>query len=374
TWGYDAFDNIQDGIDGVRASTVHVAAGNYTGFTFAGRDGLEILGAPGAVVNSGCTAFPNIMAWVDSSTNIRIDGLEFDGSSLIGNPHYGICFANDSTGDISNVYVHDLEALSNSPGVWIETDATTVNISGALISHCDIGIDADSGRVNIDDCQISSCTHNAGYGVLVESGADVEISGCCMIRYNKYGIRVNGGTLKANGNWISNNTSYGLYNASSSIVDAKNNYWGAVNGPSYCGNPFSTSGDNVYDGGVNVDVVPWLDASCPGGNSVAPNADFVGTPTSGLPGLEVAFTDLSAGTLGCDILTRAWTFGDGGTADVQDPTHTYNKPGRYTVSVTITDELGLSDKETKAKYIAVLELEEEEAAPAEPAKMVVCYL
>jgi len=372
-FGYNAFATIQDGIDGVRGSTVHVAVGTYAGFNFTGRDGLEILGEAGAVVNSACAADAGTLAYVDNSTNTLIDGLEFNGSSLNVTSEYGIRFLNGSTGIISNVNVHHLRAGTTGTGIHINTNTTTVNISGAQIANCDIGIIAVSGRVNIDGCTISNCTTNAGYGVRVESGADVEISGCCKIHHNIKGIRVDSsGTLTANGNSIYSNSGFGIQNGSASTADAEDNWWGDAEGPNCITNPFyPTSGDAI---GGDVDYVPWLDAACDaGGKSVGPNADFVGTPTSGLPGLEVAFTDLSTGTQGCDISSRDWDFGDGGTADVQDPTHTYNKAGRYTVSLTIEDELGLKDTETKTKYIKIAKPVTKGALPA-PADFAASYL
>jgi len=40
------------------------------------------------------------------------------------------------------------------------------------------------------------------------------------------------------------------------------------------------------------------------------------------------------------IATTAWNFGDQGTADGPDATHTYNAAGTYTVTLTVTDNLG----------------------------------
>jgi len=41
--------------------------------------------------------------------------------------------------------------------------------------------------------------------------------------------------------------------------------------------------------------------------------------------------------------TYAWDFGDGGTSTAEEPTYTYTAAGTWTVSVTVTDELGLED-------------------------------
>jgi len=79
-----------------------------------------------------------------------------------------------------------------------------------------------------------------------------------------------------------------------------------------------------------------------------PTAAFSGTPTSGCAPLEVCFTDASTGT----PTSWSWAFGDGGTSGAQNPCHTYNAPGSYTVSLTVTNACG-SDNETKAGYLQV---------------------
>jgi PKD repeat protein len=78
--------------------------------------------------------------------------------------------------------------------------------------------------------------------------------------------------------------------------------------------------------------------------------DFSATPTSGVAPLDVDFTNLSTG----DYDTCSWDFGDGGTSsECEPPTYTYNTPGVYTVSLTITG--GADFTETKTDYITVYE-------------------
>jgi uncharacterized delta-60 repeat protein len=81
-----------------------------------------------------------------------------------------------------------------------------------------------------------------------------------------------------------------------------------------------------------------------------PVADFSGTPTTGYRPLTVQFTDASTG----NITSRSWSFGDGGTSTAQNPSHTYNATGTYTVSLTVTGPGG-ADTETKTGYIVVIE-------------------
>lgn len=81
---------------------------------------------------------------------------------------------------------------------------------------------------------------------------------------------------------------------------------------------------------------------------IAPVADFSGTPTSGNAPLTVAFADLSTNT----PTSWLWDFGDGQTSTSQNPSHTYQSPGAYTVSLTATNAAG-SDARTKTNYISV---------------------
>lgn len=77
-------------------------------------------------------------------------------------------------------------------------------------------------------------------------------------------------------------------------------------------------------------------------------ANFIAFPSSGNAPLTVSFTDQSIGSL----TSWLWNFGDGGTSTDQNPTHTYNTPGTYTVSLRVSNAYG-SDTETKDNFIQV---------------------
>jgi|GEM_PF-423573 len=84
------------------------------------------------------------------------------------------------------------------------------------------------------------------------------------------------------------------------------------------------------------------------GAGPAPEAGFSAEPTSGPVSLEVQFTDESTG----DVTSWSWDFGDDGTSTEQNPTHTYQNVGTYTVSLTVANPTG-SDTETRESYITV---------------------
>jgi PKD repeat protein len=79
------------------------------------------------------------------------------------------------------------------------------------------------------------------------------------------------------------------------------------------------------------------------------NADFVGSPTSGIAPLTVSFSDLSTGS----ITSWQWDFGDGASSTEQNPSRLYSIAGVYRVALTVSDGVA-SDTETKDGYVTVL--------------------
>ncbi|MFC2000236.1 ABC transporter substrate-binding protein [Chloroflexota bacterium] len=77
-------------------------------------------------------------------------------------------------------------------------------------------------------------------------------------------------------------------------------------------------------------------------------ADFTGSPLSDEESIQVQFTDKSLG----EIDTWEWDFGDGSTSTEQNPSHTYDAIGEYTVTLKVTGPKGW-DSETKSNYIKV---------------------
>jgi PKD repeat protein len=82
--------------------------------------------------------------------------------------------------------------------------------------------------------------------------------------------------------------------------------------------------------------------------SGAPNAAFAGSLVSGNAPFTVNFTDQSTG----NSTSWTWDFGDGSNSTQQNPAHTYNALGDYTVQLTATNACG-SDAEIKTNYIHV---------------------
>jgi len=82
--------------------------------------------------------------------------------------------------------------------------------------------------------------------------------------------------------------------------------------------------------------------------STSPVAAFSASPTSGNAPLKVKFTDKSTGS----PTSWKWSFGDGKTSTSKNPSYTYSKAGKYTVSLTVKNAAGSNTKTIK-NYIVV---------------------
>jgi PKD repeat protein len=85
-------------------------------------------------------------------------------------------------------------------------------------------------------------------------------------------------------------------------------------------------------------------------STIAVKADFYGSPTTGVAPLIVQFTNLSTG----NISDYEWDFGDGSTISTeQNPSHTYENAGTYSMSLTVTGSNGTKDTKVKESYIII---------------------
>ncbi len=109
------------------------------------------------------------------------------------------------------------------------------------------------------------------------------------------------------------------------------------------------SGTNVKTGFITVTAAP-----------AAPVASFSADMTSGDSPLTVKFKDTSTGT---GPLSYVWNFDDGGTSTRQNPSHIFDNPGTYTITLSVTNAAG-SDYEQKTEYIVVTSHDESNAGIA----------
>jgi len=92
--------------------------------------------------------------------------------------------------------------------------------------------------------------------------------------------------------------------------------------------------------GISFEILPALQK---------PVADFIADRTAGYTRFTVQFQDNSTGE---SIDNWSWTFGDSSTSTERNPVHTYQDPGDYDVTLTVTNPAG-SSSVMKPGFISV---------------------
>jgi gliding motility-associated-like protein len=79
-------------------------------------------------------------------------------------------------------------------------------------------------------------------------------------------------------------------------------------------------------------------------------AAFISPDTASCPTKNIRFINQSF----TNIATNVWSFGDGQTSSLPNPTHTYAADGNYTIKLVVTDVFGCIDSITKPTYINII--------------------
>ena len=82
--------------------------------------------------------------------------------------------------------------------------------------------------------------------------------------------------------------------------------------------------------------------------NLVPTAAFTATPAKGMVSLAVAVDGAGSRDPDGTITSYLWNFGDGATATGVTAVHTYTKPGRFRIELTVTDSNGAVDNAAHA--------------------------
>jgi subtilase family serine protease len=162
-------------------------------------------------------------------------------------------------------------------------------------------------------------------------------------------VLVNGQQVQIGGTSLSAPLFTGFYtriqaaNGNSLPFPASTLYQGAAANPSWFHDVTSGSnggfsaktGWDYTTGYGSLIVANFAQAFSGGGGGSNPVANFSCTAST----LTISCTDSSTDS-GGTITSHSWTFGDGGTSTATNPSHTYAAAGTYTVTETVTDNLG----------------------------------
>jgi PGF-pre-PGF domain-containing protein len=253
--------------------------------------------------------------------------------------------------------------ISNSvTGIYVYDERNVPPISGNKISNCNTGIHVSGLSYDIINNEITNC----GKGIVAgETGGatlvgnkityctdcGLEASGYLGTNYNNYFNNTVNVKIGEYGHIIAWNTAL---TSGTNIVGGSyigGNYWAKPDGTGFSQTAVDANGDGIADSAYviaenNIDYLP-LTAKY---NSVLPTSDFTANITSGTAPLVVQFTDIS--TEGAPN-SWYWDFGDGiNSKHAMNATHTFTKPGNYTISLIVENAAGNSTA-TKPGYIVV---------------------
>jgi nitrous oxidase accessory protein NosD len=335
----EKYKTIQNAVNAAHeGDTIIVNSGTYrenvhitkNSLTILGKGYPKVYGFYNSADGSGEYGYSNINVNGFSITKNGIDlsGIAVSGQIIRNNYFYSCSAA--IAGDMA--YNNLIKNNDFTKGRIVLIDSG-VEIIGNKIKNADIGIVLGQGTGSgsggtISQNNITGC--NVGIEFYGESSADIYDN-----YFNNKKNIVFDSTWNGVGSW--NTTKTPDYNIVLGPYIA-GNFWGSPNGKGFS----QTASDKNYDGiadssyainSKNIDYLPLVAIK-------SPVTSFKISPSSGKAPLTVRFTDTSKGV----NMTEKWSFGDGVTSTLKNPSHKYKKTGKFKVILTETNKIGSNSK------------------------------
>jgi parallel beta-helix repeat protein len=181
-WGYDRFAAIQDGIDAVEGSTVHVAAGTYYE-RITLKDGVEVLGAGADVTTINGSGSGSVVTADGVGSGTRLDGFTItNGSAKRGGGMYNY----DSSPRVNHCTFSKNTAYLGSGmcNYHSSPTVTSCTFSGNTAPDDSAGTDGGGGMYNYDSsptvtiCEFSGNSATRGGGMYNRNNSSPTVNHC----------------------------------------------------------------------------------------------------------------------------------------------------------------------------------------------------
>ncbi len=350
------YQHIQDAIN-ASATDIYVYDGVYENITITGGITLTGENKETTIIDAGGTG-PVIYA---TGVNITITGFTIRNSGSNGMAGIQLNYA-------TNCSIHSNIVENNGAhGITMaHSDGNTID-DNIIKSNVGKGIGLSVSDNNIVSNNIIQNNIN---GIRLDASSSGNTFTGNTVKENHYGIDI---LDSSNNNILSHNILVDndqnakdvCTNSWDNGYSSGGNYWDDYtgvdnfNGPSQDIHGSDSIGDTPYNipGGDNKDmyVLGYFEKSSGPSSNSAPTAD-AGGPYTGHVNQSISFDGTDSSDPDGDPLTYTWDFGDGSTATVVSPTHSYSSVGIYNVLLTVSDGT-LTNTDTTAANISESSME-----------------